>query len=122
MHLLRGDGGQPGGRLVEEQRLRLVDERPRQRQPLPHTLAVAANLVIGAGGQVELLQQFVHTRVNAVLGYVVERRVDRQVFAGGEPLVQRGRLGEHAGVTAERSEERRVGKECRSGWGQRASQ
>jgi hypothetical protein len=83
------------GRLVEEQHLGLVHQRPGDHQPLRHAARVDVHLVVAAVAQPELLQHPV--RPGAPLGarHQVVGGVEDQVLAGGQRPVQVDPLRHH---------------------------
>ena len=47
---------EPGGRLVEQQQVRLAEQRRGDAEPLAHAVRVAADAVLGAIGQLDRLE------------------------------------------------------------------
>ena len=86
-------------RLVEEQHVGVVEQRPGEGEPLALAGREALHEVVGAVGHAEALEQ---------LGRAPARRrprpcpriraVNDEVLGGGEPVVEPGVLGEHAGA------------------------
>jgi hypothetical protein len=56
VHVAGGDRIQPGGRLVEEQRRRVAEQRPGQRDPLPKALGQRATGIGCPVGQMDRAQ------------------------------------------------------------------
>ena len=78
-------GSRPGGRLVEEQDARAVDERERQVEPALHAARVAADLAVGGVRQADALEQLVAARRGA--------RPRRRPAAWSAGACARGRSG-----------------------------
>ena len=85
-----------GGRLVEEEDARAVDERQRQVEPALHAARVAADLAVGRLGEADALDQLVAARArarpcgspwSAVWRRMCSRRGQERVERG---LLQRG--------------------------------
>jgi hypothetical protein len=55
------------GRLVEEQHVRVAEQRTRDRQPLPHAERIRLHALVRRAGQVDDLEQLVHARVRDAL-------------------------------------------------------
>ena len=75
-----------GGRLVEEEDARAVDERERQVEPALHPARVAAHLAVGGFGQADALEQLVGARPalgpRQRLEAACRRRCSRPVSSG----------------------------------------
>jgi hypothetical protein len=74
---------EPGGGFVEEQQLRIVQQRTREGQAHLHSLGVLANSGVGSIGQPDGIEQL--HRIQRV--DVVERREELQVLQPRELLV-----------------------------------
>ena len=83
---------EPGGRLVEEQDARAMDERERQVEPALHPAGVAAHLAVGRVVETDALEQLVGARPALGPRQRLERRLQAQVLAAGEQRVERGLL------------------------------
>ena len=82
---------EPGGRLVEQQQPRRAQQRPGDAEALAHAVRVAADLVLGAAGEVDGVERL----VDPVLGAVaVERRHQLEVAAPAQVRVEARRLDE----------------------------
>ena len=81
-HLLpEGDAAdriEPGGRLVEEQHLRLVHERQREVEAPAHAAGVGADPAVGRAGETDALEQHVATLVGLGLGDAVQHGLQAQ--------------------------------------------
>ena len=85
-------GIQPVRRFVQDEHLRLTDERLGDAEPLPHAEGIAAHPAIGGVGQPDEVQQVLHPpRVDAR-----HPRGDRQGRAPGSAGVHRGRVEQRA--------------------------
>jgi hypothetical protein len=93
-------GSRPGGRLVEEQHLRPVDQGGSQVEPAPHAAGVGLGHPVGGLDQVEPLEQLVGPRGRPVLE-PVEGAEQPQVLAAGEVLVDGGVLAGQADPAAD---------------------
>jgi len=82
----RGDGRrvEVGQRLVEQQQLGLVQDRPAHRRALHHPARQRAHGVIGAGAEPHLLEQLAH----AALRHSVQPAVVAQVLARGQVAIE----------------------------------
>ena len=83
---------EPGGRLVEEEDPRPVDERHREVEATLHAARVAAHLPVGGLGQADPLEQLVRTRGAHVAGQRLERRLQAEVLAARQQPIERGLL------------------------------
>ena len=81
-----------GGRLVEEEDPRAVDEREREVEPALHTAGVAADLPVGGVGQADAREQLVGARPALVARQGLEARLQAQVLAAREERVERSLL------------------------------
>src|SRR5438067_1294705 len=90
-----------GGRLIEEQHRRIVDERDREQQPL----LLAAGELAGVAPR-ELLQGAQADELIDLEPVGVEPPEQRDRLAHGEKVLQRGPLEENAGVLAKARAER----------------
>ena len=68
--LARRDRVEPRGRLVEEQDLRIAEQRPGQRDPLAKSLGQGAAGIVGPVDQVDRMQRAVDAR--ARVGHLVQ--------------------------------------------------
>src|SRR5690606_8220514 len=84
--------------LVEEEERWIVQERPGECQTLAHTSAVTAHPVTGPVGQLEPLQQPADALFHTVTRHTPHRRPEPRGLEPAHPVVERRRLGEHAGV------------------------
>ena len=82
---------EPGGRLVEEDELGLVDERQRQRQPLPLSARQRVERRVGFLDKGEALEQRRRLGPSAV-----ERAEERERLARRDLVLQRRRLERRA--------------------------
>ncbi len=83
---------EPGGRLVEEEDARAVDEREREVEPALHPARVAADLAIGRVVEADAVEQLVRTRPALRARQRLEARLQPQVLAAGEQRIERGLL------------------------------
>ena len=81
-----------GGRLVEEEDARAVDEREREVEPALHPAGVAAHLAVGSLGQADALEQLVGARPALGARQRLQARLEPQVLAAGEQRIERGLL------------------------------
>ena len=87
-------GSRPDGRLVQEENLRVVHQRARQRHLLLHTMAVALDHVAGRGiVQLEQAQQFAGAVLGLLLRHAVEAGHEAQELPPAELAVEIGRVG-----------------------------
>ena len=70
-----------GGRLVEEEDARPVDEREREVEPPLHAAGVAADLAVGGLGEADALEQLVGARPALGPRQALQRRLQAQVLA-----------------------------------------
>src|SRR5262249_36626159 len=73
-------------RLIREERLRLMQERPRQRETLLHSLAEAAYLAIGPLDEAKGLEHGGGTWCKLFLGHPIHSAEEAQVLVRGHPL------------------------------------
>ena len=92
-------GVQSRRRLVQQHDDRIVQERPRQRNPLAETLGQLSRVVAGAVAQAEPFQRGVHGA--AGLGEPVQPGVGHQVLPHAQPVPQARRFGEQPHQAAE---------------------
>ena len=78
---------EPGGRLVEEQHARPVDEPERDVEPAPHPARVGLDDAVGRVGDPDELQQLVGARVQAAAAHPLDAALEHQVLAAGAVLV-----------------------------------
>jgi len=90
VHVAGRDRVQSGGRLVEEQHLRVAEQRPCQGDPLAQTLGQGAACIAGPVGQVDRPQSAVNTIL--WLWNLVQVGEAFQVLGHAEPQIQAGRL------------------------------
>src|SRR3989440_640465 len=83
---------EPGGRLVEEEDPRRVDERHRQVEPAFHASRVAAHLPVGGLREPDACEQLVGAGLAHVARERLERGLQPQVLAAGEERVERSLL------------------------------
>jgi hypothetical protein len=90
-HVAHAGRIQAGGRLVEEQQLRVAQQRGGDAQPLAHPVRVATHLVALAAGQLHHLQRIVDP-LRSVAAVVGSQHLE--VLARGDVRIERGRLDE----------------------------
>ena len=100
-HLGADLGVEPGRRLVEEQHLRVVDERHRDVQPPLHPARVAARDPVGRVRQPEALEQLAARRSSAPPAHAVELTLEPEVLAAGGLDVDPRALRDHADRAAD---------------------
>ena len=83
---------EPGGRLVQEQHLRLADQAGRQVQAALHAAGVGLGRPVGGIGQAELVEQVGRPAARFRPGQVIEPPDDLQVLPAGQFLLDGGRL------------------------------
>ncbi len=110
---------QTGRRLVEQQQLRLPQQRGGKPEPLPHPVRVAADLVLGALAQADDLQHLVDPRRRPT---AVERREQLEVAATIHVGVEGGRFDEAGDALESRDALLRVAPEEPDGPGRRPDQ
>ena len=85
-----------GRRLVEEEDVGIVQERPGEREALLHPAAEAAHAVVATVGKAEGFEQARDLVVQPPACHTVETAEECEVLGGTEALVQGGRLGQDA--------------------------
>ena len=91
-----------GGRFVEEEDGRAVDERGRQVEPAPHPARVGAGHAVGGVGETEALEQLVGPGDGRRPAQVREPPDEAEVLAAGEVAVDRGVLAGEADAGSDR--------------------
>ena len=91
-----------GGRLVEEQHLRLVHERAGHHQPLREAAGEVEDHRVGALGERELLEQLVGPRAGAGARNAEEAAVVVEVLPDRQRAVERVRLRDDADLALDR--------------------
>ena len=94
---------EPGGRLIEEDELRFVEQRLGQPHPLKHALAVAAQRAIGRVEQVDACQQPIDAGVQRNAAQTIEPAVKPQQLGRGERVVKAKVFGKKADARAGRA-------------------
>jgi hypothetical protein len=87
---------QSGGRLVQQQDLRVVDQRPGDRQPALHAAGQRFDLVLGPVGQLGEVQQLLDLGPQHPLGNAEVPAVDVEVLPDGEFQIEVVLLWDHA--------------------------
>jgi hypothetical protein len=82
---------EPGGRLVEEEHPRPVQQRQGEVQPALHPAGVAADLAVGGVREPDALDQLVAALRPVGPGHAVQGTLEAHVLPGGQVRVQ-GRL------------------------------
>ena len=90
---------EPGGGLVEQQQLRLAQQRRGDAEPLPHAVRVPADAILGAVAQLDHLEHLLDARARVA---AVEIGEQPQVLPAREVRVEPRPLDE-AGDAVERS-------------------
>jgi hypothetical protein len=85
-----------GGRFVEQQYPRVVDERPRDRQPALHAAGQWLDLVVRALAQLGELEELVRPARGLCARQPEVAAVDDEVLARRELFVERVALGHDA--------------------------
>jgi hypothetical protein len=98
-HRAAGLGIEPGGRLVEEQHLRSVDEADRHVQAALHAARVAARHPVGGAAEVEALEQVAHASCQALAPQAVQMALQRQVLPTRGLQVEAAPLADAADAT-----------------------
>jgi len=83
----------PGERLVEDQQFRIVDERLRQLDALPHALAVGADLLVRGVHQIDALNRAFRRGIRVAVVEAVEAHQRGDPLEAGHALVKRVLLG-----------------------------
>ena len=91
------------GRLVEEDDLRIVDERPRDPQALAHAAAVGREQGTAALGEADLLQQSLCNGPRTIARVPVHPSVEAEVLLARLSPRIAGALGENTDETADLS-------------------
>ncbi len=84
-HVAHPGGVEPGRRLVQQQELRVAQQRRRDAEPLPHAVRVAANPVLRAIAQLDRLEHLVDARRRRP---AVEVGEQAQVATAGEVRIE----------------------------------
>ena len=90
-----------GGRLVEEEDARLVDESPRDLDAAPHAAREHPHRFVAPLRQLHGLEQFVDEPLALVARDAVELREDDQVLLDAQLEVAGHRLRDHADRAAD---------------------
>jgi len=69
-----------GGRLVQEEYLRVMYQRPRQAKPLLHPAREGIHIRVGLVGQADKFQQVVDNRGSFRIGDIIRPCVEIHVF------------------------------------------
>ena len=105
---------EPGGRLVEEEDARAVDERQREVEPALHPAGIAAHLAIGRVDEADAGEQLDGPWRALGARQRLEARLEAQVLAAREQRIERGLLQRradrlpHLGPCSRRRSRRRV--------------
>jgi hypothetical protein len=114
--LAGGDRVQAGGRLVQEQQLRVAEQRPGQGDPLAEPFGQGAAGIVGPVGQVDGPQRAADAIV--WVGHLVEACETLEVLGHAQAQVQARRLGHDrnapADLCAVAGGERESGDRCRA--------
>ena len=86
---LAADRVEPGGRLVEEEHARFVDQRRGEVEPALHAARVGADAAVGGGGQVDPLEQVVGAAPALGGGDALQGRLQADQLAAGHQRVER---------------------------------
>ena len=86
-------GVEAGGRLVEEEDARPVDEPERDVEPALHPAGVAAHDPVGRVGEPDELEQLVHALLQLGAAHAVDPALQHQVLAAGGLAVEPRLLG-----------------------------
>ena len=97
---LRRMGVEAGVRLVEEDDLRVVDERAGDGEALRHAAAEGAHRVVAAMAQLDGAQQLVNAGLR--IGHAVELRKEEEVLFCREVRVEHGVVADEPDVSAGR--------------------
>ena len=108
------------GRLVEEDELRIPEQRDAQPEPLLHPLREAAHGVVGTIGQADPVERLVDDSPSIGGGDPAEPRMEREDLAGVQPGLVAEELGQVAdpcprGAVAERRAEHATAARRRPG-------
>ncbi len=83
---------EPGGRLVEEENRRRVDQRERKIEPALHPARVRADLAVAGRGEADAIEEPVDQFLPPGAADPVQRRLQPQVLAAGQERVEGGLL------------------------------
>ena len=86
---LAADRVEAGGRLVEEEDARLVDQRRGKVEAPLHPARVGADPAVGGGGEVDPLQQVIGAPAALRGGDALQRRLQADQLAAGHQRVER---------------------------------
>jgi hypothetical protein len=89
-------GVEPVERLVEDEELRIVEERLGQAEPLAHALRVAAHRTVGRVGEPDLVEEEPRALEARRAVEPGQPAVEVEVLQGREAVVEERRLGEVA--------------------------
>ena len=92
--LQAGEAVQAAQRIVEQQDVRLVDQRARQRQPPPFTWRKRAHVAPAAFLETDDLQQGVDRDLAHLFAQAARAADELQVLLGGEAVVQHRLFGD----------------------------
>ena len=87
LHLRSGARVHAGGRLIQDEQARIVDERPCQAKPLLHSAGKDVHIAVALVGEVHQLQQAVRHAPAFLLAKAVAAHIEVQVFPGLQPVV-----------------------------------
>ncbi len=90
--VLAADRVEAGGRLVEEEHLRLVDERRRKVETPAHAARVGADAAVGGTGEADALDQGGAAPLRFGADQAVQRGLKANQLVAGHQRVQRGLL------------------------------
>jgi hypothetical protein len=91
---------EPGGRLVEEDDPRLVDDAERDVDPPPLTTAVRLALAVGVLGELERLERAGRAALRLGLADAVHPGLEHQLLPGGRVVPRAAALGDVADAPA----------------------
>ena len=94
-----GHGVEGAERLVHEQHVGVLGQRPGHGHPLAHAAGQLVRALVGEAAQLDQLQQLGHPRRPAALRHALEAQGQLDVAVHREPREQR-RLLEHEGAAA----------------------
>ena len=84
------------GRLVQEHDGRLMEERSRDRELLPHAFRERTHRLVAAVPELKKMEIAFHLSIRARGLEVIKTREIAQVLPSGETIVETGLLGEDA--------------------------
>jgi hypothetical protein len=87
---------EPGGRLVEEQHVRSVDQTERDVEPALHTAGVGADRTVRGLGKIEPVEQLDHPLLEPAATQSVQPALQHEVVPAGGQRVGAGVLGDHS--------------------------